>query len=414
MHPATPGASRDYRLLLLGQTTSQLGTQVSAVAVPLLAVLALHASAWQLGVVNAAGTIAFLLIGLPVGAWTDRWRRRRILIVSDLVRAGLLATIPLAAALGRLSITQLIAVSLFVGAARVFFDVGYQSYLPDLLGPDRVLGGNAAMETIRSTGQVAGPGLGGWLVGLAGAADVVAVQAGTFLVSALSLLGIRHREAAPQHHPGPATLRHQIAEGLRFVRGNRVLRGLVLTSALGNFAFAIASSVVMIFMARDLRLSPALIGLITGGGSLAALAGAALTPRLARAIGSARVVWLPLAVTAPLAIPGALARPGWTSWLVLLGTAAGEFGQIVYAITSVSLRQRLCPSRLLGRVNATTRFLIMGLFPAGALLGGALGSAFGARTTLLASFVLIAVSVLPAHRALRGATEIGDLPAWEY
>jgi len=329
-----------------------------------------------------------------------------------LARAGLLATIPLAAALGTISITQLIVVSLLVGSARVFFDVGYQSYLPDLLGPDRVLGGNAAMETIRSTGQVAGPGLGGWLVGLAGAADVVAVQAGTFLVSALSLLGIRHREAPPRPHPGPATLRHQIGEGLRFVRGNRVLRGLVLTSALGNFAFAIASSVVVLYMARDLRLSPALIGLITGGGSLAALAGAALTPRLARAIGSARVVWLPLAVTAPLAIPGALARPGWTSWLVLLGTAAGEFGQIVYAITSVSLRQRRCPPRLLGRVNATTRFLIMGLFPAGALLGGALGSAVGARTTLLASFLLIVVSALPAHRALRGVRDVEQLPAW--
>ena len=118
MTPAMPRASRDYRLLLLGQTTSQLGTQVSAVAVPLLAVLVLHASAWQLGVVNAAGTIAFLVIGLPVGAWTDRWRRRRILIASDLSRAVLLATIPLAAALDALSITQLVVVSLLVGAAR--------------------------------------------------------------------------------------------------------------------------------------------------------------------------------------------------------------------------------------------------------------------------------------------------------
>src|SRR3954447_25128102 len=109
-----PRASHDYRLLLLGQTTSQLGTQVSAVAVPLLAVLVLHASALQLGVVNAAGTIAFLLIGLPVGAWTDRWRRRRILISSDLARAVLLATIPIAGWLGHLSITQLVVVSLLV------------------------------------------------------------------------------------------------------------------------------------------------------------------------------------------------------------------------------------------------------------------------------------------------------------
>jgi MFS family permease len=404
--------SRNYALLLLGQTTSQLGSQVSGVAVPLLAVLVLHASSLQLGLVNAAGTIAFALIGLPVGAWTDRWRRRRILIASDVVRALLLATIPVVGWLGRLTIAQLVIVSLLVGAARVFFDVAYQSYLPSVLGPDRVLGGNAAMEAVRSTGQVAGPGLGGWLVGLLGAANVVAVQAGTFAVSALSLLGIRHREPRPAPHEGPATLRRQIAAGLRFVRSNPVLRAIAVTSAVGNFAFALASAVVVIFLARDLRLSAALIGQVMAAGSLAAFAGAVLTPRLARRLGTVRVVWLPLAVTGPVAVLGALARPGWSVALVVVGTLAGEFGQIVYAITNVSLRQRLCPPELLGRMNATMRFLIMGLFPLGAVLGGVLGEVLGARLTLLASFALLALSPIPLYRVLRGARSHEQLPAW--
>lgn len=408
----SPLASRDYRLLLLGQTTSQLGTQVSGVAIPLLAVLVLHASPLQLGVVNAAGTVAFALIGLPVGAWTDRWPRRRILIGSDVARAVLLATVPLAWWLGGLTMSQLVVVSLLVGAARVFFDVAYQSYLPAVVGPGQVLAGNSAMEAIRATGQVAGPGVGGWLVGLLGAAEVVAVQVGTFAASALSLLAIRRREEPPAHHDGPARLRHQIAEGLRFVLANPILRATAIASALGNFAFAIGSAVVMIFLARTLGFSAAIIGNVLAAGAVAALAGATVTPRLARRLGSARVVWVPLAVTGPIAVLGGLARPGWSSWLVVIGTAAGEFGQIVYAIANVSLRQRLCPSELLGRVNATMRFLIMGLFPLGAVLGGALGEMLGPRVTLLISVGIVAASPLPLRRALGAARDVEDLPSW--
>src|SRR3954452_21026986 len=148
---------RDFLLLLAGQTTSQFGAQVSGVAIPLLAVLTLHASPFQLGLVNASGTLAFALVGLPAGAWIDRWTRRPILVASDLVRAVLLAGIPLAAVLGRLSIGQLIVVSLLAGLARVFFDVGYQSYLPSVVGKGALLAGNSAMETVRAIGQVAGP-----------------------------------------------------------------------------------------------------------------------------------------------------------------------------------------------------------------------------------------------------------------
>ncbi|BDI21535.1 MFS transporter [Herbiconiux sp. L3-i23] len=413
MSGASLFAHRDFRLLLAGQTTSQLGSQVSAVAIPLLAVLDLDASALEVGLVSAASTIAFALIGLPAGAWVDRMHRRPILIASDIARAVLLATIPLAALFGALSIAQLIVVSLLLGAARVFFDVGYQSYIPSVIGRDKVLAGNSAMETLRASGQVAGPGIGGFLVALIGAANVVLVQSATFAASALSLMAIRTRETAL---PVPAVrprLRTDIAEGLRFVLGNRILRATALASAGGNFAFAIASAVTIIFAARTLGLSAPVIGIVFAVGSVTVIAGAALTPRLAGAFGSARIIWLSLAVTAPLSLVNVLAQPGWFGIVLLIvGGAAGELGQIIYSITNVSLRQRLCPDHLLGRVNATVRVLIMFGFPIGALLGGVLGDLIGARLTLLISGLIIVITPLPMFLALRGVRDVEEIDPW--
>lgn len=392
----------DFRLLLLGQTTSQLGAQVSAVAIPLLAVLTLHASTFELGLLTASGTLAFAVIGLPAGAWVDRWRRRRLLVISDLARTALLASVPLAALLGVLTITQLIVVSLLVGVARVFFDVGYQSYLPTVIGRGNLLTGNSAMEAIRACGQVAGPGLGGWLVALIGAANVVLVQAGAFAVSAVSLLTIRTREPETPPRQQRSSLRNEIKAGVRFLATHQLLRATAITSTAGNFAFAIASAVNVVFLVRDVRLSPTALGIVLAVGSVTAMAGATLTPRLARRFGETRVVWLVLAVTGPIALLGPLAGPGWLVVLSAIGIAAGEFGQIVYAITNVSLRQRLCPERMLGRVNATMRFAMMTPFPAGAVLGGVLGELLGARLTLLIAGMIIALSPLPVYRAVSG------------
>lgn len=429
--------SRDFRLLLLGQTTSQFGAQVSGVAIPLLAVVTLEASAFETGLVAASSTLAFALIGLPAGAWIDRYRRRPILVGSDLVRAMLLATIPIAALFDVLSIAQLVVVSLLSGFARVLFDVGYQSYLPTVIGRDRVLAGNSALETIRASGQVAGPGLGGWLVAVLGAATVVMLQAVTFVVSAACLLAIRARETAVPAEGAPAGERQaagrsdatptaageptrpgaapaagrtrlaaEIGEGLRFVGRSRVLRAVAITSAANNFAFAVASAVTFIFLVRTLGLSPTQIGLVLAAGSVTVMAGAALTPWLSRRFGSARIIWLALAVSGPIGLLGPLAQPGWLVLLFLVSAAAGELGQIVYAITNVSLRQRLVPDRLLGRVNATMRFLLMGLFPLGALLGGILGTYVGARWTLLVAGVLITLSPIPLHRVLRHTRDV--------
>lgn len=401
---------RDFRLLLAGQTTSQLGTQVSGVAVPLLAVVTLHAGPFEVGLVSAAGTVAFALIGLPTGAWLDRMRKRPALVAGDAVRAALLATIPVAGLLGVLTIGQLVVVMLLVGAARVVFDVGYQSYLPTVTGPDRILAGNAAMETLRASGQVVGPGVGGVLVSLVGAAAVVLVQAVTFAVSAVSLLAIRAREEPAPRLERPH-LGREIREGLAVVVRSPVLRATAAASAFSNVAFAVASAVTVLFLARELLLPPAAIGLVVALGAVAAMAGAAITPRAARRIGSARIVWVALAVAAPFGLLVPLAQPGWPVALAVAGAAGGELGQLVYAITNVSLRQRVVPARLLGRVNATMRFLVLGAFPLGALGGGLLGAAIGVRGTLWVAAALVLVSPIPPALALRGVRDVDDLPA---
>jgi predicted MFS family arabinose efflux permease len=410
----SPFAQRDFRLLLIGQTTSQFGTQISAVAVPLLAVLTLRASAFQVGLISASSTLAFALVGLPAGAWLDRWPRRPVLVIGDVVRAVLLASIPLAEWLDALSVAQLVSVSLLAGFARVFFDVGYQSYLPSVTGKDRVLAGNSAMELLRASGQIAGPGIGGMLVSLIGAATVVLVDAGTFAVSAVTVFAIRSREQIHEADTRTATpLHRQIGEGVAFVARNRVLRSIAMTSGLSNLGFAVASAVNMIFLSRTLGLSAPAIGAVLAAGAATVMAGAACAPLLSRLVGSVRIIWLSLAVTGPLTLLGVLAQPGRLVLLVVAGSAAGEFGQIIYAITGVSVRQRLCPDRMLGRVNATMRVMIMGLFPLGALAGGVLGDVLGARTTLAVAGAVMLTCPVPVYRALRRTRDVEDLPPWD-
>lgn len=403
--------SPDFRLLLIGQSASQLGTQVAAVALPLLAITVLHATALQVGLLNAVSTAAFAVLALPAGEVVDRRARRPLLIAADLVRAAVLASIPLAAGLGGVSMAQLIVVCLLVGAARAFFDVGYRSYLPSVVGMDRVLSGNSVMEVCRAGGQVVGPGMGGWLVSALGPAEVVSVQAATFMLSAGALAAVRAREAHPprgsvQHRPRGAAL-----PGLRWLLGHPVLRATALAGALSNMAFAIASAVSVIFMVRTLRMSPTLIGSTLSAGSLTVLVGAAAVPFLARRVGSARVIWLCLAWTAPFALVGIAAQPGWAVVLVLVSTAAGELGQIVFAISSLSLRQRVCPADLLGRVNAAMQVLVIGLFPLGALLGGALGDLIGPRATLAVSGAMLLACPVLLRWAFRGARDVEQVGA---
>ncbi|GHF06042.1 MFS transporter [Amycolatopsis deserti] len=396
-----------FRLLWAGDTVSQAGTFVGITVLPLLAATVLSATPGQMGLLTAAENAAFLLIGLPAGVWVDRMKRRPLMLRADFARAALLLTIPLAWWAGWLTLTQLVVVALLVSVGTVFFDVSYQSYLPSLVGRERLVEGNAKLQASQSVAQVVGPGLGGGLTQLFGAANAVLATGVGYLASGLFLLRIRTPEPEPEPHDG-TPLRTQIAEGLRFVFGNPALRAITLCTSAGNFAGTIVVSMQVLFLTRDLGLSPSGVGLVLALGSAGGVLGALTAGFWTRVIGQARAIWLVPLSTWPLQLLLPLSQPGWSVALGVAGLVASGYGIVVYNVAQVSYRQAICPDRLLGRMNATVRFVVWGTMPLGGLVGGGLGELIGVRPTVWAGCSLMAVTMLPV--LLSPLRKMRDLP----
>jgi MFS family permease len=371
----------DFRQLFVADTISQLGTQISMLALPLVAVLVLHAGPFEVGLLAACETAAFLLIGLPAGAWVDRMRRRNVLIAGDLGRAVVLGSVPVAWWLGVLTMPQLYAVGLLTGVFTVFFDVAYQSYLPHLVGRGNLVEGNAKLEAVRGVNQIAGPTAAGLIIGWLTAPVAIAVDAVSFAGSALFVGLIRKREPVPERKPD-AHLGREIVEGLRFVLGNRLLRSIAMCTGSTNLFSNITGAMLIVLFARDLRLSPGTIGLFFSFGAIGGLVGAFTATRIAARIGQGPAIWIPVAVAAPFQLLFPMAQRGWLLWAAAFGYLVFGVAAVVYNITQVSFRQGLTPERLLGRMNATMRFLVWGTMPLGALLGGVLGKYLGVREAL--------------------------------
>jgi MFS family permease len=357
----------DFRRLYVADTISQVGTQVSMLAIPLVAVLSLNASNFEIGILAACENLAFLLVGLPAGAWVDRLRRRNVLMVGDLGRFLLLGSIPVAWWLGGLTIGQLFAVAVLAGVCTVFFDVAYQSYLPHLIGRDRLVEGNSRLEAVRAVSQIGGPALAGAIIQALTAPVAVAVDAVSYLGSALFVGRIRKREARLQRKPD-AHLGREMAEGLRFVLGNRSLRAIAVCTGSSNLFSAISFSMVIVLLARVLRLPAWQIGIFNAVPAVGGLLGALVATRVAKWLGGGPAVWISIAVTSPFALVTPFAQRGVLIWLAAIAVGIWWLGAVVYNINQVSFRQGLCPEHLLGRMNATIRFLVWGTMP----IGGAL------------------------------------------
>ncbi|MFM7029719.1 MAG: MFS transporter [Micrococcales bacterium] len=398
-----------FRWLWLGHTVSVFGDQFSNLAIPVLAVTVLNATTQEMGYLAAAGTASFLLVGLIAGAWVDRWVKRRVMLTADAIRFLALLAIPILWATGQLQIWHLFVVAGVVGLAAVFFDVASQSFTPVLLPKDQIGTGNSALETSGSVAGVAGPSLVGFLLGLLKAPVLVLVDSLSFAVSAITLSFIKDSEVAkPKDERRP--LRVEIAEGLRFVRSQRIIRTIALTTGTGNFFSNLAMALLPIYLLKILHFTTAEFGLIMSLGALGALAGASLAGKAMEWIGEGRLV-----VVSAIAygfttscIPAASLLPHSAQLPFLLVT---EFFNsvlvLLYNITQVSARQRICPPQLLGRMNASIRFFIWGVMPIGALLSGWVAQVIDVLPTIwigcagvLASSVFVLFSPLRSMRKL--------------
>ncbi|HEX4291474.1 MAG TPA: MFS transporter [Trebonia sp.] len=382
---------RDFMLLWSGQTVSEMGSAVTTLALPLTAVVLLRASTFQVGLLTAASTLAFALIALPAGALVDRRPKRGTMIACDVARLVIIGSIPVAWAAGVLMMAQLYAVAITAGVCTVFFDVSYQSFLPGLLEREHLMDGNGKLGASQSFAQLAGPGLGGGLVGAFGAAGAMSADAISYAVSVASLLGIKYREPRAQPAAGDAVarrrLRAEIAEGLTFVLRDPILRKLVACTGTANLFSSMSSAVEIVFLIRVLHIQPAYTGLIFAITAIGGIAGGVLSGRMARWIGSARVIWFSILVFCAPQFLAALAEPGWRVALFPIGYTSMFFGSVVYNVAQVSYRQAITPVRLMGRMNAAVRWIVWGTMPLGALIGGALGASIGVRPTLGIAFI---------------------------
>ncbi|MDP9116587.1 MAG: MFS transporter [Actinomycetota bacterium] len=383
---------RDFRLLWAGQSVSDLGTAVSTLVLPLVAVVTLKASAFEVGVLSALEWLPWLLVGLPAGAWVDRLRARPILISTDLVRLVSIVSVPVAAAFGGLTIGLLFVAAFVTGFATVLFQVAYQAYLPRLVDHLDLAEGNAKLQGSQAVAAVVGPGLGGLLVHVARAPFALFADAASYLVSLLSLLAIRTPERTPDA-PHTRGLRAEIAEGARYVRADPLLRVLTIAPAIANFFFIGVQAIIVLFLVRQVHVAPGTVGVLVALVGLGAVIGAVVARRVGLLIGTSRALWLVSALCAPFALLIPLTTRGAGLVLFILGNVIPLAGVLVYNVTIGTFRQAYCPPAILGRVVASMRFVLFGTMPLGALLAGALASALGPRTAM---WVLTAGTLLPA------------------
>lgn len=374
----------NFRNLWLGQTISLFGSAVTSLALPLTAALNLQATSAQMGFLRAAQFAPFLLIGLLVGVWVDRLPRRPILIGANLGSALLLSLIPITAVLGHLHIEYLYCVAFGVGSLNVFFNTAYFALLPTLVQREQLVEGNSKLQVSLSSAQIMGPGLGGALVQWFTAPLAIVLDALSFLFSARLFALIQTPEPVQIQSSLQSNLWHEMGEGLQVVLRNPLLRSLAICASTTRMFISLVESVYILYVTRELRITPIALGIIQTIGAFGALLGALFAQRSARwfGLGSTLVSSSFLWGIGYLFIALANGQLIVTFLLLILAEFLSGMGAIVYDITQISLRQALLPDRLQGRMNASIRFMIWSLVPVGALLGGRLGDTIGLRASL--------------------------------
>lgn len=391
----SPWRIQDFRTMFTATVLSELGTNISYVAVPLIAVAALNASPGQVGALASLSTIAFLLIGLPAGAWMDRMRHRQVLIAADFARAALFASIPVAWYFGALSLGQLYAVVLLNGCATVFFDVGSQSILPTVVGRDFLVQANSAVIGLQAVGNVAGRGAGGGLVQLLTAPVAIVCAAASYLLSALRLIGMRSTPPRAAGERPRTHLRVEIAEGLRHVFGNAELRALVLAGVSINLGTQTVNVLLPLVIVRELGLPAGALGLFWAVGGLGIFLGARCAQPVAARLGHGRALAAFGVCLTPAGFLVPLMDHGLWLWVAGIGWLLVMINTGTQNVLGVTLRQRLTPDALLGRMNATFRVLLYGAHAVGAALAGLISELTTLHTALWTGGCYLALGCVP-------------------
>ena len=413
-------AQRSFLKLWAGQSVSLVGSAVTTLALPLTAIYTLHASAAQLGLMRTMQWLPYILFSLHLGAWTDRRKRKPMMIGANLGQAIMLTGIVTLALTHVLTLPMLTVAVFVIGGLTVAFDLSYNAYLPSLVDKELLIQANSRLQTSASVAVIGGPGLGGLLVQLLTAPVALLVDAASFVVSVLSLLWIKQPESAPAKAEDSPGVTAQIKTGLAVVLGDPLLRALVGTSAFFNLFAQWISVLIVLFAVRVLHLPAGVIGLMVGTPAVGALIGSVLASRVSERLGIGPTVMscVVFECVVLIAIPFAPAsHPLIAAVVIAVALAASGVGSALSSIVGISVRQAVTPPNLYGRMTATYRFVSFGVIALGSLFGGLAGQALGLRAGLLygaiglqSTIIWMALSKLPRIRALPSSPPVGSGP----
>ncbi|MGW5847592.1 MFS transporter [Streptomyces sp. NPDC055254] len=413
--PPSLWRDRDFTTYWLGESAARFGVQVTSLVLPLLAVVELDATSSQAGLLNGAQFVPYLLLTLFAGVWVDRMRPRPFLILTNFARAALLALVPVLFWLDALSLTGLYLTGFAIGSLAVLYDLSSSTYLPSLIGKDRLAEGNSRIQGSGSVARIGGPGLGGLLVQVMSVPATMIAGAGIHLFSALTLLAVRPRaEDRPPAAPKP--MLSEIAGSLRFVARNPYLRVSAFRAGFNNLFFMAMQTVLPLFVIRELNESSSTLGLVLATGAVGSLIGAVLAVGVAKRYGPGRAIVIGFGVGSfAQALTPLAGGPTAVVMAVLFGSfLLGGIGTTIGNVHLSTLTQTVTPRPMLGRTNAALRFLTWGTMPVGALLGGWLGDLIGLRATLFVTAAGFAVSLLlVAFSPVGRLTALPEEARWE-
>jgi MFS family permease len=389
-------ANSDFVKLWAGESVSLIGTQVTQFTMPLVAVLTLNATVTQVGVLNALRFVPVLTLSMLAGVWLDRRRRRPVLIACGLGNAVLIGLVPLANAIGLLSIGLLYVVVTIAGLLSMTFDVGALSYLPDLVGRDQLADANSKMQASTAFAGVAGPGLAGLLVGLITAPVTLTADSVSYLFSAAGLISIRRPEPTPETPEVRTSVRQSIMEGLRAVWGSKLLSSLLIEGTALNLFFGGYITIFVVYAVRVVHLTPFELGIVMASSAVGSFVGATTAGRVRKRLGLGRVLLINTVGVSLVLLLLLVPQRGGPVTMIVFVAAQFAYGWNIgmFNVNTITLRQVVTPRRVLARMNAAYRMVLWGAAPVGMSLGGVLGGTIGLRPALVISLALMASPLL--------------------